>query len=207
MLRIVTAHQYEARHGWAVQAVLQPVKQRVLNLADRGLLELADREERAALSAWEGRPVRWAVRITPPGHDLLLYAQARPRRTPAADEEPGRQRVELSLSQMAALLLAVSLADQLQTPLADGLADQVRAARCDHLVKRWVMHLTEEQVTSVAYVFWLHKMTGSAQEANRFARDTGITYQPTPAPRTAIPPATPILHNSQPPAAAHDRLP
>ncbi len=201
LLEAVQAHQRDAGHGWAADAVLLPVKRRVLNLADRGLLELADREERAALSAWEGRPVRWAARLAPPGHDLLLYHRNRPRQTAPAGTESGRQRVELCLSQMAALLQAVSLADQLQQPLTDGLADRVRAARCDHLVKRWVLRLTSDQVDCVAYIFWLHKMTGSASEANRFTRDTGITYEPTPAPRTAVPQSVPILHRGQTAAA------
>ncbi|MGW0585446.1 DUF6417 family protein [Streptomyces sp. NPDC002920] len=194
-------HQREARHGWAVETALQPVKQRVLNLADRGLVELADREERAALSAWEGRPVRWAARLAPPGHDLLLYSRVRPQHTTPVHDGLKRQRAELSLSQMAALLLAVSLAGQLRERLAEGLSDQVSAARCDHLVKRWVLHLTEEQMASVAYVFWLHKMTGSALEANRFARETGITHEPTSAPRTAFPPSAPLLQ-PRPPAPA-----
>ncbi|MFI0550091.1 DUF6417 family protein [Streptomyces scabiei] len=34
---------------------------------------------------------------------------------------------------------------------------------------------------AVAYGFWLHRMTGSAMEANHFARDYGITHHPTPS--------------------------
>ncbi|MFF5185706.1 hypothetical protein ACFY30_18340 [Streptomyces sp. NPDC000345] len=146
LLRTVEARRRRAEHGWAVDAVLAPVKQRVLNLADRGLLELAGREERATLSAGEGRPVRWAARLAPDGHDLLLYAASRPRHTAPTDGPgPGRRRVELCLSQMAALWQAVSLGTHLQRPLADGLTDQVRTARCDHRVKRWVLHLTDDR--------------------------------------------------------------
>ncbi|MGW6925609.1 DUF6417 family protein [Streptomyces sp. NPDC054950] len=83
--------------------------------------------------------------------------------------------------------------------LADGLTDEVRTACCDHRVKRWVLHLTDDQIASVAYVLWLHKTTGSALEANRFARDTGVTHRPAPAQRTAIPERTPLLH--RPPSA------
>ncbi|MEU8576440.1 DUF6417 family protein [Streptomyces asoensis] len=101
---------------------------------------------------------------------------------------------------MAALWQAVSLGARLRRPLADGLTDEVRTACCDHRVKRWVLHLTDDQIASVAYVFWLHKTTGSALEANRFARDTGVTHQPAPARRTAIPERTPLLH--RPPSAA-----
>ncbi|WP_046914550.1 DUF6417 family protein [Streptomyces stelliscabiei] len=32
----------------------------------------------------------------------------------------------------------------------------------------------------VAYGFWLHRMTGSAMEANHFARDYGITHHSAP---------------------------
>ncbi|GAB7109594.1 hypothetical protein JCM4814A_79090 [Streptomyces phaeofaciens JCM 4814] len=92
------------------------------------------------------------------------------------------------------------LGAHLRRPLADGLTDQVRTACCDHRVKRWVLHLTDDQTASVAYVFWLHKTTGSALEANRFTRDTGITHQPTPTRRTAIPESTPLPHH--PPSAA-----
>jgi hypothetical protein len=31
---------------------------------------------------------------------------------------------------------------------------------------------------SVAYGFWLHRLTGSALEANRFGREYGVIYQP-----------------------------
>ncbi|MFF5185707.1 hypothetical protein ACFY30_18345 [Streptomyces sp. NPDC000345] len=48
-------------------------------------------------------------------------------------------------------------------------------------------------------MFWLHKTTGSAFEANRFAHDTGVTHRPAPARRTAIPASTPLLH--RPPSA------
>ncbi|MEU1520232.1 DUF6417 family protein [Streptomyces sp. NPDC005811] len=126
--------------------------------------------------------MRWAARLAPPGHDLLLYHRAHPRQTTPADAGPGRQRVELRLSQMAALLLAVSLADRLQQPLADALTDQVRAARCDHLVKRWVLHPTEDQLAGIAYVFWLHKTTGSAAEA-RASPATPATPTNPPPPR------------------------
>ncbi|MEU9439229.1 hypothetical protein, partial [Streptomyces sp. NPDC048252] len=92
---------------------LRPVKQRVFNLAERGLVEFADREDRAALSAWEGRAVCWAARLTAPAHDLLLYSGFRPQ---PAEGTPGAglQRVGLIPSQMTALRLFVALADQLR---------------------------------------------------------------------------------------------
>ncbi|MEU1449116.1 MULTISPECIES: SCO family protein [Streptomyces] len=86
--------------------------------------------------------------------------------------------VELIRSQMAALRVFVGLADQLRVPPADGLAEQVRAASCDHGIKRRRLYLTPEQVASVAYGLWLHRMTGSAAQANRFAREYGVVHSP-----------------------------
>ncbi|MFC9635097.1 DUF6417 family protein [Streptomyces mirabilis] len=91
---------------------------------------------------------------------------------------PDRQLVELIPSQMTALRVFVGLADQLRVPLADGLAEQVRTASCDHGIKRWRLHLTQEQMGSVAYGLWLYRMTGSAAEANRFGREYGVLHSP-----------------------------
>ncbi|MCX4617564.1 MULTISPECIES: DUF6417 family protein [Streptomyces] len=107
-------------------------------------------------------PVRWAARLTPYGHDTLTYV-SRPRaEPPPGGEEADRQAMELIPSQMAALRVA----------------EQVRAASCDHGIKRWRLHLTQMQMDSVAYGLWLHRMTGSAAEANRFAREYGVVHSP-----------------------------
>ncbi|MEU9273056.1 DUF6417 family protein [Streptomyces sp. NPDC048251] len=176
-LAAVADRQRTAEYGWALDWDLRAVKQRVFNLAERGLVEFADRDDRAALSAWEGRAVRWAARLTAPGHDLLLYSRFRPQ---AAEKTPGPglQRVELIPSQMTALRLFVALADRLRVPSAGGLAERVHTARRDPAVNRYVLHLSAEQMECVAYAFWLHRMSRSALEANRFARDYGITYHP-----------------------------
>ncbi|MGW4984977.1 DUF6417 family protein [Streptomyces mirabilis] len=98
-----------------------------------------------------------------PGHDTLTYDQSRPRaEPPPGGEEADRQAMELIPSQMAALRVA----------------EQVRAASCDHGIKRWWLHLTQMQMDSVAYGLWLHRMTGSAAEANRFAREYGVVHSP-----------------------------
>ncbi|MFE2491158.1 DUF6417 family protein [Streptomyces mirabilis] len=114
-------------------------------------------------------PVRWAARLTPYGHDTLTYGQSRPRaEPPLGGEQADRQAVELIPSQMAALRVA----------------EQVRAASCDHGIKRWRLHLTQKQkqkqnqIESVAYGLWLYRMTGSAAEANRFAREYGVVHSP-----------------------------
>ncbi|MFF7602572.1 DUF6417 family protein [Streptomyces mirabilis] len=160
-------------------------------LENQGLVELACREDRAELSVLEGRPVRWAARLTPYGHDTLAYGQSRPRAEPPPSEAaPGRQPVELIPSQMAALRVFVGLPDQLRVPPAAGLAEQVRTASCDHGIKRWRLYLTPEQIASVAYALWLHRMTGSAAEAKRFAREYGVAHTPSPAERDGPAPGT-----------------
>ncbi|KND38764.1 hypothetical protein IQ64_38205 [Streptomyces stelliscabiei] len=142
---------------------------------------MAGREDRAELSAWEGTVVLWAARLSPAGHDLLLYARTRPRPGTAVDEpDAGRRLVKLLPSQMAALRLFLGLAGRLRVPVAAGLAEQARTARSDRGARRWLLYLTPEQMESVAYGFWLHRMTGSAMEANHFARDYGITHHPAP---------------------------
>ncbi|MFE4998423.1 DUF6417 family protein [Streptomyces mirabilis] len=47
-----------------------------------------------------------------------------------------------------------------------------------HGIKRWWLYLTQEQAASVAYGLWLHRMAGSAAEANRFAREYGVVHSP-----------------------------
>ncbi|MFE5374728.1 DUF6417 family protein [Streptomyces mirabilis] len=93
---------------------------------------------------------------------------------------------------MAALRVFIGLADQFRVPPADGLAEQVRTASCDHGIKRWQLYLTQEQITSAAYGFWLHRMTGSAAEANRFGREYGVVYNPSPTPGTGPQAAVPV---------------
>ncbi|MEU0821179.1 DUF6417 family protein [Streptomyces mirabilis] len=169
-----------AGHGWTLDTELLPPHQQQVNaLENQGLVELACREDRAELSALEGRSVRWAARLTPYGHDTLAYGQSRPRAKPSPGSAgPERQLVELIPSQMAALRVFVGLTGQLRVAPADGLAEQVRAASCDHGIKRWRLYLTQEQMGSVAYGLWLHRMTGSGAEANRFAREYGVEHSP-----------------------------
>ncbi|WP_323138611.1 DUF6417 family protein [Streptomyces sp. NBC_01571] len=81
----------------------------------------------------------------------------------------------------------VHLAGRLRIPPADGLAEQVRTASCDHGIERRRLHLAEEQIASVAYGFWPHRMTGSAAEANRFTREYGATYTPSPTEQDHLP--------------------
>ncbi|MFD7607700.1 DUF6417 family protein [Streptomyces mirabilis] len=182
-----------AGHSWTLDTeLLLPHQQQVNALENQGLVELADPEDRAELSALEGRPVRWAARLTPHGYDTITYGRSRPRAEPSPGGEGPRQLVELIPSQMAALRVFIGLADQLRVPPADGLAEQVRTASCDHGIKRWQLYLTQEQITSAAYGFWLHRMTGSAAEANRFGREYGVVYNPSPTPGTGPSAAVPV---------------
>ncbi|MER7680284.1 DUF6417 family protein [Streptomyces sp. NPDC096934] len=175
-------------HGWTLDTEFLLLHQQQAGaLAGHGLVELAGQEERAELSVLEGRPVRWAARLTPHGHDALTYGRLRPRAEPAPSGSGGGRPVELIPSQMAALRVFTHFAGRLRIPPAPGLAEQVRTASCDHGVKRWRLYLTEEQIASVAYGFWLHRMTGSAAEANRFTREYGATYAPSAAGPNGLP--------------------
>ncbi|MFF3208411.1 DUF6417 family protein [Streptomyces sp. NPDC002962] len=60
------------------------------------------------------------------------------------------------------------------------MTEQEHTARRDPAENRYVLHLSAEQMEGVAYVFWLHRMSRSALEANRFTRDYGITHHPDP---------------------------
>ncbi|MFF4977931.1 DUF6417 family protein [Streptomyces sp. NPDC001083] len=202
MLEALCERQQAVEHGWTLDTEFLLLHQQHASvLAGQGLVELAGREDRAELSVLESRTVRWAGRLTPHGHDALTYGRYRPRahRTPA--ESTVGRAVELIPSQLAVLRVFIGLTDQLQVPLADGLAEQVRTAVCDHGIKRWRLYLTESQIASVAYGFWLHRMTGSAAEANRFTREYGATYNP-PTSEDRRPPTAPAVHCELPAAPA-----
>ncbi|MEU5256307.1 DUF6417 family protein [Streptomyces longwoodensis] len=174
LLCVLEERQETAEHGWVLDLDGVP-REGVLKAAASGLVELAERDERAELSARVGRPVRWATRLTGQGRDLLLYARSQPAAGPAAPG-PEYRLVELMPSQMDVLRVVTGLADRLQVSLAPGLEERVRVAAQDRGSGPWRLHLTEEQMASVAYGLWLHKMAGSAAEANRFSRDHGIAH-------------------------------
>ncbi|MGW7824456.1 DUF6417 family protein [Streptomyces puniciscabiei] len=177
-LRALRDHEEAAQHGWVLLGMLRPDHHKVVESGARqGLVELADREMRAELSVYEGGPVVWAARLTGHGRDALVYAEA----SPAPERRPGgpadgERLVELRRSEMDALRLYVHLGSRLCVPPADGLEEKVRTAR--QLGNVWVLYLNEEQVASVAYAFYLRSMGGSVTEANRFAREYGVAFQP-----------------------------
>jgi hypothetical protein len=89
---------------------------------------------------------------------------------------------------MAALRVFVGLADQLQVPPADGLAEQVRAASCDHGIKRWRLYLTQEHKGSVAYGLWLQlNLTESAPPKARTSASPRSDSSPPSTGSAALP--------------------
>ncbi|MFI6803819.1 DUF6417 family protein [Streptomyces luteogriseus] len=189
MLEVLHEHERTARHAWVLdEAVPVSFQQRVEPVVREGLAELADTNTRAELSALVSRPVRWAARLTCHGRDALAYAHARPLAAPDEHQPgPGERLVELRPAQMGAVRVFVSLAKELATAPADGLAERVRTASFSRTDNRWRLCLTEEQIVSVAYGLYLHRLTSSEAEANRFARDYGVTFRPSPATRAPVP--------------------
>ena len=171
--------QRAAEHHWVVDEDGHlPFRRGVEAVVEEGLAELADRETRAELSAYAACPVHWAARLTGHGRDVLVFARSRALAAPeVSSPSPGEQLVELRPAQMAALRVFVALADDLATPPAEGLAEQVRGARFTPTDMRWRLHLTQEQIASAAYGFYLHRLGGSAAEANRFGREYGAIYR------------------------------
>ncbi|MGW0731823.1 DUF6417 family protein [Streptomyces sp. NPDC002851] len=188
LLDMLWEHEQAAREAWVVDGVPVQDQQRVEALVSEGLVELADREICAELSARLSRPVRWAARLTSSGRDVRTYAHARPPQTFGEPEPgPGEQLVELRPAQMDAVRVFVRLAGDLTTGPAEGLAERVRTAPFSRSDNRWRLCLTQEQTASVAYALYLHRMSNSEAEANRFARDYGIVYRPSPTTGTTVP--------------------
>ncbi|MGF1238298.1 DUF6417 family protein [Streptomyces sp. 2-6] len=133
---------------------------------------------RAELSAREGRPVRWAARLPPVGHDVLTYPDAGQAPVPQPDgPADGEQLVELRPAEMGTVRRYVQVGERLRVRPADGLAERVRGAAFDRSGNRWSLFLTGEQIESVAYALYLHSVGGSVAEANRFARTCGLVFR------------------------------
>jgi hypothetical protein len=94
---------------------------------------------------------------------------------------PGRQRVELIPSPMAALRVSVGRTGRFRVPPAAGPAEQVKAASCDRGIERWQLYLTQEQIDSVVYGAWPRRMTGSTGEGpGRCGTGSLIKVMPSP---------------------------
>lgn len=189
VLDMLHEHEQAAPRAWVLAESVPPsFPQSVESAVREGLAELADRDTRAELSVQLSRLVRWAVRLTPHGRDVLAYAHARPPAdSPEPQPGPGERLVELSPAQMDAVRIFVSLGDNLASPPAEGLADRVRAASFSRTNNRWRLCLSDGQVASIAFGLYLHRLTRSEAEANRFARDYGITYRTSPGTGTLAP--------------------
>ncbi|MER6543138.1 DUF6417 family protein [Streptomyces sp. NPDC001250] len=187
-----TAHR-ASPHGW-VTGTLGLSRHSVEQLVATGLAEWADPSERAELSAYAGRPVVWAARPSSEGLDILLYTEARTRppsqQPPSPEPEPGRKEVGLLPSEMTMLRLYLSLGGSLQHPPATGLDEAVRAAQFRKETNRWLLHVTEAQIASIAYAFYLEGHRGHVTAANRFSRNYGITYRPGTGTPASTEPAT-----------------
>ncbi|MFF9819410.1 hypothetical protein [Streptomyces sp. NPDC014006] len=82
-LRSLREQETGSVYGWVLSTDVPPgLQQSLQSAAAQGLVELADREDRAELSAHEGRPVLWAARLSAQGHDVLTYLHASPDPTP-----------------------------------------------------------------------------------------------------------------------------
>ncbi|MEV4453911.1 hypothetical protein [Streptomyces mirabilis] len=94
-----------AGHGWTLDTeFVPPHQQHMSTLENQGLVVLAGREDRAELSALEGRPMRWAARLNPYGHDTLAYGCSRPRAEPRpGGEEADRQHLFSAPAKRAAV--------------------------------------------------------------------------------------------------------
>ncbi|WP_329522589.1 DUF6417 family protein [Streptomyces jietaisiensis] len=202
VLEVLHEREQGSQHGWVLDNdVPDSFQQSVESAVREGLAELADRETRAELSAHHGHPIRWAARLTPYGGDARVYARARPVDEPGPEEPAsGEQLVKLRPAQMAALRVFISIAGELASPPAAGLAARVRTAGFSRADNRWCLYLTEDQMDSVAYGLYLHMLGGSSAEANRFARDYGVVYRAAPATRQPLPVVIRALSKSAQPA-------
>jgi hypothetical protein len=188
VLRLLAEREQRARHGWILPADLLVSRRPAVEAAARhGLAELADRDTRAELSAYEGGPVMWAARLSAQGHDVLAYGDASPAPVSRpGPPEAGEYAIGLRPAQMDALRVYVGLGARLRVPPAEGLTQRVWAAYFDHPANRWRLCLTRQQIESVAYAFYLRSLTGSDLEANSFARDHGVTYRADAAGRPGL---------------------
>ncbi|WP_216372990.1 DUF6417 family protein [Streptomyces tailanensis] len=91
VLQTLREEERTARLGWVLDDQVTADSPKMAEAVVRdGLVELADRDTRAELSAQVSRPVRWAARLTSYGRDVLVYAHNLPRPVPDLDEPAPR---------------------------------------------------------------------------------------------------------------------
>ncbi|MCC3771182.1 DUF6417 family protein [Streptomyces sp. UNOC14_S4] len=167
-------HQYE--HGWATYTSRLTLRA-VDRLRSMGLCELADFATRETLRPG---PPQWAARLTPEGHDTLVYVPERrdTRPVPAANHPEGTREITLRPQAMDAVRLYLRLGPRLRQPPAPGLEAAVRAAqRADH-GNIWHLHVTEAQAASIGYALWLETHAKTVRSAHYLAREHDVRYEP-----------------------------
>ncbi|MGI5526835.1 DUF6417 family protein [Streptomyces syringium] len=166
------------QHGWATDTCGIDLRA-VDRFVQIGLCEMADAD---TLLQLRPGPSQWAARLTPEGHDTLVYLPARRSNTPSPrPRHPGPEatrEVQLRPKALEAVRLYLALESDLRQPPAHGLDDAVHAAQRADTGSGWLLHLTEPQVDSVAYALWLEARAHSVGPANRFARECGSKYKP-----------------------------
>ncbi|MFF9627293.1 DUF6417 family protein [Streptomyces griseosporeus] len=168
--------QQASEHGWVLEGP-ERISQRegVAVLERAGLAELADREVRG--SCRRGRAARCAGRRACPAPVAMSWPITVTPAPTRPEPGPGQTLVELRSAQMDVGWVFVSLAGELQVPPTEGLAEAVRAAVHDRAPARWLLCLTQKQMSSLAYGLWPHGITRSVAEANRFGREYGIVFR------------------------------
>ncbi|MEV4741552.1 DUF6417 family protein [Streptomyces sp. NPDC049555] len=172
--------QTRRQHGWATDADGIELKI-VERLRTAALCEVADLSTVTTLPG----PPQWAARLTPEGHDALVYLPARrsgiPGVAPTTDRPAGVREVKLRPKAMEVLRLYLSLGHRLRQPPAPGLEEAVRTAQRDDRDSAWVLQVTEPQLASIAYAMWLEAHAHNVAAANRLAREHDARYQPSTA--------------------------
>ncbi|MBZ4321208.1 DUF6417 family protein [Streptomyces huiliensis] len=167
----------QQRHGWATDGC-GVAPQAVERLRAAGLCETAGRSALAALPG----PPRWAARLTPEGHDALVYLPARRWGDGGAAPDPGlpagTREVRLRPQAMEVLRLYLGLGPRLRRPPAPGLEEAVRTARRADKGSAWTLHVTDAQLASIAYAMWLEARAHTVAPANRLAREHDACHKP-----------------------------
>ncbi|MEU5428491.1 hypothetical protein AB0H73_23290 [Streptomyces olivoreticuli] len=175
-LAAVRDGQHQHEHGWVTDDSHLTLSA-VDRLRSMGLCELADH---ATLDTLRPGPPQWAARLTPEGHDTLVYVPERrnTRPAPTANHSEGVREITLRPHAMGAVRLYLRLGDRLRQPPAPGLEEAVRAAQRDDQGSIWHLHVTEAQAASIGYALWLEGHAHNVRSTNYLAREHNVLYEP-----------------------------
>ncbi|MFI0912470.1 hypothetical protein [Streptomyces abikoensis] len=169
--------QDENPHGWVTDTCGLATRT-VHRLYATGLCELADDDTLGTLPG----PPQWAARLTPEGHDTLVYIPERRATTrpphPTTTHPDDAREVTLLPQAMDAVRLYLNLTGRLRQPPAPGLEEAVRTARRDEQRSAWHLYVTDAQADSIAYALWLEARAHTIRPAHRFAREHHTMYKP-----------------------------